>query len=102
MPSLRSRAGASATHRTTRLPLWVDCHLLTADHTDIWVSSGIAQRWRDGAERRAGILGPATERMLDAAGLRAGQRVLDLAAGTGDQTVLAAQRVTPGGSVLAV
>jgi ubiquinone/menaquinone biosynthesis C-methylase UbiE len=86
----------------TRLPLWVDCHLLTADRTDIWVSSDIAQRWRDGAERRARILGPATERMLDAAGLRAGQRVLDLAAGTGDQTVLAAQRVTPGGSVLAV
>jgi ubiquinone/menaquinone biosynthesis C-methylase UbiE len=40
--------------------------------------------------------------MLDAAGLGAGQRVLDLAAGTGDQTIIAAQRVLPGGSVLAV
>jgi ubiquinone/menaquinone biosynthesis C-methylase UbiE len=40
--------------------------------------------------------------MLDAAGLQSGQRVLDLAAGTGDQTLLAARRVLPGGSVLAV
>jgi ubiquinone/menaquinone biosynthesis C-methylase UbiE len=39
--------------------------------------------------------------MLQAAGIRAGMRVLDVAAGTGDQTVLAAQRVGPSGSVLA-
>ncbi len=40
--------------------------------------------------------------MLDVARLRPGQRVLDLAAGSGDQTLLAARRVLPGGSVLAV
>jgi SAM-dependent methyltransferase len=39
--------------------------------------------------------------MLDAAGLRPGQRVLDIAAGTGDQTLPAARRVGPTGSVLA-
>ena len=39
--------------------------------------------------------------MLAAAGLVPGQKVLDVAAGTGEQTVLAAQRVLPGGSVLA-
>jgi SAM-dependent methyltransferase len=39
--------------------------------------------------------------MLDAAGLQPGQRVLDVAAGTGDQTLVAAQRISPGGSLLA-
>jgi SAM-dependent methyltransferase len=40
--------------------------------------------------------------MLDAARLQPGHRVLDLAAGSGDQTLPAARRVLPGGSVLAV
>ena len=67
-----------------------------------WSSTEVVERWRQGAARRARSLGPATERMLDTAGLKSGQRVLDLAAGTGDQTLLAARRVLPGGSVLAV
>ena len=33
-------------------------------------------------------LGPATERMLDRAGVEAGSRVLDVAAGAGEQTIL--------------
>src|SRR3954452_6078288 len=40
--------------------------------------------------------------MLDLAGVGPGSRVLDVAAGTGEQTILAARRVGPGGSVLAV
>lgn len=43
----------------------------------------------------------ATEAMLDAAELRAGSRVLDIAAGDGGQSVAAAQRVGPAGEVLA-
>jgi ubiquinone/menaquinone biosynthesis C-methylase UbiE len=39
--------------------------------------------------------------MLDLVRLRAGDRVLDVAAGTGDQALLAAKRVWPNGSVLA-
>jgi ubiquinone/menaquinone biosynthesis C-methylase UbiE len=46
-------------------------------------------------------LGPATEAMLDAAGVREGARVLDVAAGAGGQTLAAARRVGPGGQVLA-
>ena len=46
-------------------------------------------------------LGPATERMLDRAGVEAGSRVLDVAAGAGEQTLAAARRVGPEGSVLA-
>jgi SAM-dependent methyltransferase len=46
-------------------------------------------------------LGPATEAMLDAAGVRSGARVLDVAAGAGGQTLAAARRVGPDGHVLA-
>jgi len=46
-------------------------------------------------------LGEATELMLDLAGVQAGSRVLDVAAGAGDQTLLAAARVGPRGHVLA-
>jgi SAM-dependent methyltransferase len=46
-------------------------------------------------------LGPATERLLDLASVGAGQRVLDVAAGAGEQTLAIARRLGPGGSVLA-
>jgi ubiquinone/menaquinone biosynthesis C-methylase UbiE len=39
--------------------------------------------------------------MLDGAGVRAGARVLDVAAGAGGQTLAAARRVGPAGHVLA-
>ena len=66
-----------------------------------WESSEIAERRSRGQARRAELQGPATELMLDLAEVRTGSRVLDVAAGTGDQTVLAAQRVGPTGYVLA-
>lgn len=46
-------------------------------------------------------LGAATETMLDWAGVRAGSRVLDVAAGAGSQTLQAAARVGAEGHVLA-
>ena len=46
-------------------------------------------------------LGPATERMLDLAGVQTGSRVLDVAAGAGEQTIRVAHRVGPAGHVLA-
>jgi SAM-dependent methyltransferase len=46
-------------------------------------------------------LGGATALMLDAAGVRTGARVLDVAAGAGGQTLAAARRVGPSGQVLA-
>ena len=46
-------------------------------------------------------LGPATERMLDLVGIQTGSRVLDVAAGAGEQTLQAARRVGPVGHVLA-
>ena len=46
-------------------------------------------------------LGPVTEAMLDLANLEPGGRVLDLAAGAGEPSLSAAQRVGPSGHVLA-
>ena len=46
-------------------------------------------------------LGEATEAMLDLAHVRPGSRVLDIAAGSGGQTIAAARRAGAGGAVLA-
>ncbi|HEX6492948.1 MAG TPA: methyltransferase domain-containing protein [Candidatus Dormibacteraeota bacterium] len=66
------------------------------------------QQWEDAAEAwhrweptLEDWLGEATERMLDAAGVVPGARVLDVAAGAGGQTLAAARRVGPTGSVVA-
>jgi len=66
------------------------------------------QQWQDAAAAWHGWgptieswLGPATTRMMQAAGIGPGDRVLDVAAGAGGQTLLAAGRVGPTGHVLA-
>lgn len=46
-------------------------------------------------------LGPATEAMFDMTGVGPGSRVLDVAAGAGQQSIAAARRVGPAGHVLA-
>ena len=59
-----------------------------------------ADWWSAGQARRQQIYGPATEMMLEVASVQPGSRVLDVAAGTGDQTLMAARRVGPTGNVL--
>ncbi len=66
------------------------------------------QQWEDAAEawHRWGPtlelwLGEATERMLDAADVTTGSRVLDVAAGAGGQSLAAARRTGRSGSVVA-
>jgi SAM-dependent methyltransferase len=66
------------------------------------------QQWEDAAEawHRWGPtleawLGESTERMLDAAGVTTGSRVLDVAAGAGGQSIVAAKRVGLDGEVVA-
>ena len=46
-------------------------------------------------------LGAATEQMLDLTHIKAGSRVLDIAAGAGEQSLAAARRIGPTGHVLA-
>jgi ubiquinone/menaquinone biosynthesis C-methylase UbiE len=66
-----------------------------------WESRETAEAWRQMRALDGGVFAAATERMLDLAGIGAGDRILDVAAGTGEQTLAAARRVGPTGSVLA-
>jgi SAM-dependent methyltransferase len=61
-------------------------------------AAGAWHAWGPAIER---WLGPATERMLDMADVGPGDRVLDVAAGAGGQSLAAARRVGPSGRVLA-
>lgn len=66
-----------------------------------WGSREAAEEWRRGAAARLESLGPATELMLDLAGVEAGTRVLDVGAGAGETALVAARRAAPTGHVLA-
>lgn len=61
-----------------------------------------ADQWTRSQAERDETYGPATEQMLDMANINAGYRVLDVAAGAGGQTLLAARRVGRNGYVLAI
>jgi ubiquinone/menaquinone biosynthesis C-methylase UbiE len=64
-----------------------------------WNKDGAAwRRWNPTLDR---WYGEATRQMLDLARIQPGQRVLDIAAGAGEPAVSAAERVGPGGYVLA-
>lgn len=60
-----------------------------------------AAGWNEHAPQIRAWLATATEAMLDMAAIGPGSRVLDVAAGSGDQTLDIAQRVGPDGHVLA-
>src|SRR5215468_4922303 len=66
-----------------------------------WGPRDVAEAWDRGAAARARAFGAATERMLELANIIRGSRVLDIAAGAGDQTLTVARRVGPTGYVLA-
>jgi SAM-dependent methyltransferase len=66
---------------------------------DQWQSA--AEAWDRWTPALQSWLGPATEIMLDLARIGPGDRVLDVAAGTGEPAITAARRVGPTGSVLA-
>lgn len=67
----------------------------------IFASGEVAEQWQRGKAQRDEINAPANQMMLDLVNLRVGNRVLDVAAGTGDQTLMAARCVGPTGYVLA-
>jgi ubiquinone/menaquinone biosynthesis C-methylase UbiE len=61
----------------------------------VWNSPEVVKTWEQEAGQRQHVMEEATEEMLLAAGLKSGDHVLDLAAGTGDQSILAARKVGP-------
>src|SRR5689334_10301643 len=69
--------------------------------SSLWSSSEQAEHWQQDVERRRQDWAEATQQMLEAAEMKPGDHVLDIAAGTGDQSLLAARLVGPGGSILA-
>jgi SAM-dependent methyltransferase len=71
-------------------------------HID-WSTSRAAhlQAWDRWTPVLADWFGPVTEAMLDMAHLRAGDKIVDVAAGAGEPGLTAAERVGPTGSVLA-
>lgn len=60
-----------------------------------------AKAWNDWGGLLRSWLGPATEVMLDMGRIGPGSHVLDVAAGAGDQSLMAAERVAAAGRVLA-
>jgi SAM-dependent methyltransferase len=60
-----------------------------------------AEAWDRWSPLLARWLGPATQAMVEAAGVTPGARVLDIAAGAGEQTLVAARRAGAAGQVLA-
>ena len=66
-----------------------------------WGRKESADWWSAGQAARQQIYGAATEMMLDLAGVQEGSRVLDVAAGSGESTLIAARRIGPTGYALA-
>jgi ubiquinone/menaquinone biosynthesis C-methylase UbiE len=71
------------------------------DHGQTFASAEAAARWAQARAQRDERFQEATEIMLDLANVQPGNRVLDVAAGSGDQTLVAARRVQSTGYVLA-
>ncbi|QJW89863.1 class I SAM-dependent methyltransferase [Spirosoma taeanense] len=66
---------------------------------DQWQTA--AEAWYRWSSTLNQWLGKATDKMLDMAGIGSGHRVLDIAAGAGEQSITTARRVGPSGYVLA-
>lgn len=60
----------------------------------------MAQRWRALQDRIGDVTMPVSQTMIDAIEPQPGQRVLELAAGTGDLGFLAAELIQPGGTLI--
>ena len=63
--------------------------------------TGVAPGWRKHDERLVAASAPVTARMLHLLQVRPGTNVLDIACGTGEPAIAVAERVAPGGRVVA-
>ena len=70
-------------------------------HTTLQQWNNAAEAWHRWSPLLSRWLGPATETMLDMCDIAAGSRVLDVAAGAGEQTLTVARRIGDTGHVLA-
>jgi SAM-dependent methyltransferase len=84
---------------TTNAPVGFDPDKFKTTTRAQWQAA--AEAWDRWGTLLARWLGPATETMLDMAAVGSGARVLDVAAGAGEQTLTAARRIGANGYVLA-
>lgn len=76
-----------------------DNERLRREQRDFW--SGAAQGWQESWAHRERYVQPASDRLVELAQLKPGDRVLDIATGLGEPAVTAARRVGPSGQVVA-
>lgn len=76
---------------------------MNSDHTQdkSWETPDQVKMWNRSRLDREQLLGTATKLLLREAGIEEGMKVLDVAAGTGDQTFMAARMVGSSGKIVA-
>lgn len=71
------------------------------DQIDFW-NGKAGEQWVRYQDIQDAMLRPHGDAALDAAGLKVGERVIDVGCGCGDSTLEIAKRVSPGGQVLGI
>jgi SAM-dependent methyltransferase len=74
-------------------------HADNAAQAEYWGGAG-GQRWIDHQEHQDQVLRPVSDRLMAAALVKPGERVIDVGCGCGATTIDCASRVRPGGEVL--
>ncbi len=76
-------------------------HARNADQIAYWNGPG-GQRWADRQQMQDVLLAPVADVLVDRAGAKAGDRIVDVGCGCGATTMAFAQRVGPGGHVCGI
>src|SRR6516165_8801875 len=74
-------------------------HAENAAQAEYWNSTA-GRKWTDNQEHQDQVLRPISDRLMEAAGLKPGERVIDVGCGCGASTIAFAERVHPGGEAL--
>src|SRR5271168_2790999 len=71
-------------------------HDLNADQIAYWNGPG-GQHWTDRQQHQDVLLAPISDILIDRAGAKAGERIIDVGCGCGATTIALAQKVLPAG-----